>query len=136
MLDLMAPDEKSKDLWVRSLTKLFHEQEIALMMDPGALGDDETMREATLTAKEQKRRKKAAIASGSTPEKQAVDLSGKKGNLFNAALDKLKPKELSLAIGGEYRVIKPLDGHEAMALKDGQTVLQSLVSAHAILSTT
>jgi hypothetical protein len=44
------------------------------MMDPGALGDDETMREATLTAKEQKRRKKAEkIASGATPEKQ-VDL--------------------------------------------------------------
>jgi hypothetical protein len=37
-----------------------------------------------------------------------LDLSGRGGNLFNAALDKLKPKELSLAIGGEYRVIKPL----------------------------
>ena len=64
ILDLMAPDEKQKDLWCRSLTKLFHEQEIAMMMDPGALGDDETMRAGTLTAKEQRRRKK-----DSTPEK-------------------------------------------------------------------
>ena len=64
ILDMMAPDEKQKELWCRSLTKLFHEQEIAMMMDPGALGDDETMRAGTLTAKEQKRRKK-----DSTPEK-------------------------------------------------------------------
>jgi hypothetical protein len=63
-LDIMAPDEKQKELWCRSLTKLFHEQEIAMMMDPGALGDDETMRAGTLSAKEQKRRKK-----DSTPEK-------------------------------------------------------------------
>jgi hypothetical protein len=64
ILDLMAPDEKQKDLWCRSLTKLFHEQEIALMMDPGSLGDEDSMREGTITAKEQKRRKK-----DSTPEK-------------------------------------------------------------------
>lgn len=64
ILDLMAPDERQKDLWCRSLTKIFHEQEIAMMMDPGALGDDETMRAGTLTAKEQRRRKK-----DSTPEK-------------------------------------------------------------------
>jgi hypothetical protein len=53
-------------------------------------------------------------------------MAGRKGKLMNQALELLKPKELSLAIGAEYRVIKPIDGHEVAALKDGQTVKASL----------
>jgi hypothetical protein len=55
-----------------------------------------------------------------------VDMAGRGGKLMNQALELLKPKELSLAIGAEYRVIKPIDGHEVLALKDGQIVKASL----------
>lgn len=57
---------------------------------------------------------------------EQVDMSGRGGKLMNQALDLLKPKELSLHIGAEYRVIKPTDGHEVAALKEGQSVKTSL----------
>ena len=53
-------------------------------------------------------------------------MAGRGGKLMNRTLDLLKPKELSLAIGGEYRVTKPVDGHEVAALKEGQAVKASL----------
>ena len=53
-------------------------------------------------------------------------MAGRGGKLMNQALELLKPKELSLAIGADYRVIKPIDGHEVAALKDGQKVQATL----------
>lgn len=68
-------------------------------------------------------------------------MTGRGGKLVNQALELIKPKELSLAIGAEYRVIKPIDGHEVAALKDGQKVKASLVigdvvTANAVESAT
>ena len=61
-------------------------------------------------------------------------MAGRGGKLMNQALELLKPKELSLAIGAEYRVIKPIDGHEVLALKDGQKVKASLAIGDVVIA--
>ena len=84
------------------MTKLLHEQEIAKMMEPDAMGDDShVLGDAVKGAKRGE---------------------GGKDKLLNRTMARLKPKELSLILGAEYKVVKPVEGHVHAALKEGQEI--------------